>query len=370
MNQLTSRVPFLDLPALHQSMREELTAVWNEVIGDAGFIGGQRVEAFEHDFAAYCGASSCIGVANGTDALELILVGLGIGAGAEVIVPANTFVATAEAVCNVGATPRFVDVDPRTLLIDATSVEAALTRRTAAIMAVHLYGQMADVDALLAITKQYGLALIEDAAQAHGATFNGRRAGSVGAAAAFSFYPGKNLGAFGDGGAVVTNDAALASRIRRLADHGRASDDRYRHDVSGRNSRLDSLQAGVLRCKLNQLDRNNAERQSAYERYALSLPPNAPLVEVDHRAKSVHHLAVVQVDDRAGVTNQLTAAGVGWGLHYPVPCHQQPAFARFATGPLPVVEASASRILSLPMSATLSRHDVDRVCDVMRRVVP
>ena len=369
MRQLMAQVPFLDLPALHESMRDELNAVWLEVVADGGFIGGRRVEAFENEFAKYCGASLCIGVANGTDAIELILAGLGIGAGAEVIVPANTFVATVEAICNIGARPRFVDVDPRTLLIDAASVESALTRKSAAVIAVHLYGQMADVDALEIITRRHGLLLIEDAAQAHGASFNGRRAGSVGVAAAFSFYPGKNLGAFGDGGAVVTNDVPLTKAIRRLADHGRATDDRYRHDVSGRNSRLDSLQAGILRCKLARLDQHNAERQRAHRQYRELLPIGSPLTDVDPRAVAVHHLAVVQVDDRATVTEELTAAGIGWGLHYPIPCHQQPAFAQYSTGPLPISEASASRILSLPMSPTLSEADVDRVCDVMHRAV-
>lgn len=369
MRQLMAQVPFLDLPALHESMRDELNAVWLEVVDDGGFIGGRRVEEFENEFAEYCGATSCVGVANGTDALELILAGLGVGAGAEVIVPANTFVATVEAICNVGARPRFVDVDPHTLLIDAASVESALTRKTAAVVAVHLYGQMANVDALQVVTRRHGLLLIEDAAQAHGASFNGRRAGSVGVAAAFSFYPGKNLGAFGDGGAVVTNDVPLTKTIRRLADHGRAANDRYRHDVSGRNSRLDSLQAGILRCKLDRLDQHNAERQRAYQHYRKLLPASAPLVAVDARATPVHHLAVVQVDDRAAVTEQLTAAGIGWGLHYPIPCHQQPAFAQYASGSLPVSEAAASRILSLPMSPTLTADDIERVCEVMHQAV-
>jgi dTDP-4-amino-4,6-dideoxygalactose transaminase len=361
-------IPFLDLDRLHVDLREDLDLAWKSVLTHGRFVGGPEVAAFEAAFAEYCEARHCAGVANGTDALELILAGLGIGPGDEVIVPTNTFVATAEAVCNVGARPRFVDVRPDTLLIDPAGVEAAVTPRSAAVMAVHLFGQMADVDALAAIASRHGLALIEDAAQAHGARYHGRRAGSCGVAAGFSFYPGKNLGALGDGGAVVCDDAELVARIRRLADHGRSDDDRHTHDLSGRNSRLDTLQAAALRIKLEGLDAMNEARVALVERYRGGLPAWCTPVATDPAAEPVHHLAVVQVPDRPTVTAALDSAGIAWALHYPVPCHQQPAFARYADGRLPVAEAAASRILSLPLSPTMAPAQVDQVCKVLSDV--
>jgi dTDP-4-amino-4,6-dideoxygalactose transaminase len=303
-------------------------------------------------------------VGNGTDALELILASLGIGPSDEVIVPANTFVATAEAVCAVGARPRFVDVLPDTLLIDPDAVAAAAGPATAAIIAVHMFGQMADVDALIPVARRHGLALIEDAAQAHGARLRGRRAGSVGDAAAFSFYPGKNLGALGDGGAVVTRDPDLAARIRRCADHGRATADRHRHDHRGCNSRLDTLQAAILSIKLADLDNANAARRRAMDRYRQQLPPSIRPLATHPDAESVHHVAVVRVDDRAAITAAFDRHGIGWGVHYPIPCHRQPAYHEFIED-LPVAEQAAERILSLPMSPTLTDAQVDRVCEVM-----
>jgi dTDP-4-amino-4,6-dideoxygalactose transaminase len=361
-------VPFLDLGAVHDDLRDDLDLAWKNVLEHGRFIGGPEVAAFEAAFAEYCEVGYCAGVANGTDALELILAGLGVGHGDEVIVPANTFVATVEAVCHAGATPRFVDVRPDTLLTDPDAVAAALTPRSAAIVAVHLFGQMADVDALAALAARHGVALIEDAAQAHGARDHGRRAGSCGVAGAFSFYPGKNLGALGDGGAVVSDDAQLIARIRRMADHGRSDTDRYLHEVSGRNSRLDALQAAMLTVKLAGLDRMNQARVALVERYRRGLPPWCTPIAVAPGAEPVYHLAVVQVPDRPAVTAALDAAGIGWGLHYPVPCHRQPAFAAYADGPLPVVEAAAERILSLPLSPTMAPEQVDLVCEVLRDV--
>ncbi len=364
----TDPIPFLDLGRLHADLAEPLDLAWKTVLGHGRFIGGPEVDAFETAFAAYCDVDHCVGVANGTDALELILAGLRIGPGDEVIVPTNTFVATAEAVVAVGATPRFVDVLPDTLLIDPAATEAAVGPRTAAIMAVHLYGQVADMTALSAVATRHGLALIEDAAQAHGARFEGRPAGSFGVAGSFSFYPGKNLGALGDGGAVVSDDAALVARIRQLADHGRSRVDRYAHELSGRNSRLDTLQAAVLQVKLPSLDAVNRGRVAAVERYRQTLPAWCRPVSVHPAAEPVFHLAVVQVPDRAAATRALDEAGIGWGIHYPVPCHQQPAFATYATGPLPVAEAAADHILSLPLSPTLSADQVNRVGRVLDRV--
>jgi len=361
-------IAFLDVPQVNAEVGRELDLAWKAVRRHGRFVGGPEVEAFEAEFAAYCGNGHCVGVGNGTDALELILVGLGVGPGDEVIVPANTFVATTEAVCAVGARPRFVDPLPTTLLIDPDAVAAAVGPRTAAIIAVHLFGQMAEVDRLGQLAQRHGLALIEDAAQAHGARFAGRRAGSVGAAAAFSFYPGKNLGALGDGGAVVTGDAGLAARIRRFADHGRSAGDRARHDVRGRNSRLDTLQAALLAVKLRHLDAANDRRRALMARYRDRLPHGFRPLACHPAAAPVHHLAVVRCPERPSATAALDAAAIGWGVHYPVPCHRQPAFAEFANEQLPVAEDAAGRVLSLPMSPTLSASDVDRVCAVLRKV--
>jgi dTDP-4-amino-4,6-dideoxygalactose transaminase len=363
-------VPFLDLPGVNNGLREEFDLAWKTVLNHSGYIGGPEVERFEREFASYCGTRACIGVANGTDALELILVGLGIGRGDEVILPANTFIATAEAVCATGARPRFVDVCPDTLLIDPDAVEAAISPSTAAIIAVHLYGQMVDPQRISTIAAAHGLALIEDAAQAHGARHRGTTAGSVGVAAGFSFYPGKNLGALGDGGAVVTGDAALAEKIRSIANHGRSAADRHLHDHVGRNSRLDTLQAALLSAKLPRLDAGNARRAAAMAAYREMLPQRCTPVTVAPGAEPVYHLAVIQVDDRRQVGEALTAAGIGWGVHYPIPCHRQPALAAFheslpVAQELPVTERAASRILSVPMSPTLTVEQVARVCDVL-----
>jgi dTDP-4-amino-4,6-dideoxygalactose transaminase len=279
-------------------------------------------------------------------------------------VPTNTFVATAEAVCSVGARPRFVDVLPDTLLIDPAAVDAAVGPATAAIIAVHLFGQMADIDGLNSVAQRYGLALVEDAAQAHGARFRGRRAGSIGDAAAFSFYPGKNLGALGDGGAVITRDPNLAARIRRYADHGRSSANRYQHDHRGCNSRLDTLQAAFLSIKLAGLDNANAARRRAMDRYRQQLPPWIEPVKTHPAAEPVYHLAVVRLEDRAAVTAELDRHGIGWGIHYPIPCHLQPAYQDFIEH-LPVAEQAAQQIVSLPMSPTLTDRQVDHICEVL-----
>jgi dTDP-4-amino-4,6-dideoxygalactose transaminase len=359
-------VPFLDLAGVNGALRADFEQAISGVLAHGRFINGPEVGAFEAEFADYCSARACVGVANGTDALELILAGLGIGPGDEVIVPGNTFIATVEAICYVGARPRFVDVLPDTLLIDPDAAEAAVNERTAAIIGVHLYGQMVDTDRVLEVTRKHGLAFIEDAAQAHGARFSGQRAGSVGVAAGFSFYPGKNLGALGDGGAVVTQDAALADKVRRLADHGRSVDSRFHHDLRGRNSRLDTMQAAALSLKLRGLDQGNAGRVRAWEQYVAELPSSVRPVSRHPKAEAVYHLAIVEVEDRDAVCAALDAAGIGWGLHYKVPCHLDSAYTEFHDSSLPVVEAAADRILSLPMSPTLSEQQVSRVCDVLR----
>lgn len=369
MTTLLSPVPFLDLASINELSREHFDVVWERVLKHGGYVGGPEVSEFERDFASYCGVSHCICVANGTDALELILTGLGIGTGDEVIVPANTFIATAEAVCAVGAHPRFVDVDPDTLLVDPAAVADAVNAATAAVIAVHLYGQMADVEQLSRIATRHGLALIEDAAQAHGARFRDTRAGAAGVATGFSFYPGKNLGALGDGGAVVTDDDGLARRIRSIANHGRAEADRYRHDYRGRNSRLDTLQAGILSAKLSLLDDTNSRRAEVMAAYREQLPERCVPVATHPLATPVYHLAVVQVPGRGRVLQALDAAGIGWGIHYPIPCHRQPAFSAYAATSAPVTERAAEHIVSLPMSPSLRDDQVTRVCEVLRGAV-
>ncbi len=363
-------IRFLDLDAVNDVHGAGLDAAWQRVRRDGRYVGGHEVDRFEAAFAEYCGVRHAVGVANGTDALELVLAASGIGPGDEVIVPANTFVATVEAVCAVGARPVFVDVLADTLLIDPDAVDAAVSARTAAVVAVHLFGQVADVDRLSRVAARHGVALLEDAAQAHGATFRGRRAGGFGTAATFSFYPGKNLGALGDGGAVVSDDAALLGRIRVLADHGRSPVDRHLHPERGRNSRLDALQAAVLGVKLPSLDAANARRRAVMARYRAGLPRDVVPVGEHPSSEAVHHLAVVRVPDRAAVTALLDAAAIGWGVHYPVPCHRQPAFAEYANGRLPVCEDAAASILSLPMSPALLDAQVDRVCAVLAEGSP
>ena len=367
MTNVANRIPFLDLASINGALESDYELAWKTVLRHGRFVGGPEVDQFEESFAAYCETATCVGVANGTDALELILSGLGVGPGDEVIVPTNTFVATVEAVCAVGARPRFVDVLPDTLLIDPDAVATAAGPDTVAVIAVHLFGQMADIDALLPVARRYGLAVIEDACQAHGARWRGRRAGSAGTAAAFSFYPGKNLGALGDGGAVVTGDTDLAERIRRRADHGRSSVARYRHELRGRNSRLDTLQAAMLSVKLADLDNANRARCRVMDRYRRQLPPWARPVATHPDAEPVHHLAVIRVDDRAAVTAELDRHQIGWGIHYPIPCHWQPAYRQFAES-LPVAEQASEQILSLPMSPMLTDREVDRVCEVLGAV--
>ena len=362
--QPTRSVNFLDLAAMHADNREALDAAWHDVIAANAFIGGPYVDRFEGQWAAYCGTRHCIGVANGTDALTLILAALDIGVGDEVVVPANTFIATAEAVTAVGATPVFVDVDPASQLLTADIVLAVLTPRTAAVMVVHLYGQMADVDAIGAVTRVAGVALVEDAAQAHGARWRGRRAGTAGVAAGYSFYPGKNLGALGDGGAVVTDDANLAARVRLLATHGRSPENRHAHVVDGRNSRLDGLQAALLSVKLASLDGWNDARRRAGAAYRARLCA-APvrLLDLHPDGEPVHHVEPVFCAGRDRIAALLAADGIATGLHYPIPCHRQEPFARFANDPLPVCERSAAHVLSLPMHPHLTDQDVAYVCD-------
>lgn len=361
-------IPFLDMRAMNEEVRDDLDRVWTDAVDGSGFIGGRHVEEFEASWAAYCGTRHAVGVANGTDAIELTLAALGIGEGDEVIVPANTFVATVSAVARVGAQPVFVDVDPATLLMTGAAALAAVTPRTAAVIPVHLYGQPVDMGSIRSVADRAGLAVIEDAAQAHGARWDGIRVGGLGDAACFSFYPGKNLGALGDGGAVVTDDTALATRIRQLANHGRGSD-RHVHDVIGRNSRLDAIQAGFLHVKLGRLDAWNEARRIAAAAYDELLAPHVELTDQRHEAESVYHLYVIRTEGRDALQAALGAQGIASGLHYPIPCHQLPPYMDAARPVLPVAEDAARRILSLPMSPHMGGEQIERVAGAVREHV-
>jgi dTDP-4-amino-4,6-dideoxygalactose transaminase len=362
-------VPFVDLAAMTREVRGALDEGWAGLLESSRFIGGVAVEEFEYDWASYCGTRHAIGVANGTDALRLTLTALGIGPGDEVIVPANTFIASAAAVVLAGAVPRFADVSPDTLLLTASDLKAAITPRTRAVIVVHLYGQLPDLTELAKAASAAGIALIEDAAQAHGATWQGARAGSTGIAGCFSFYPAKNLGAFGDAGAVVTSDSGLAERIAILRDHGREPGSHYEHSMIGTNSRLDALQAMVLRAKLRRLDAwTNARREvAARYREAFEETPARMVSELPGSA-GAYHLAVVRVPNRDEVRRQLASKGVATQIHYPVPCHRQVPYRQYATGPLPVAERTAGEILSLPMFPHLTDEQVTTVCDAVREV--
>jgi len=358
------KVPFLDLKPTHQALQSELEAAFRRVLASGNYILGTEVEAFEAEFAAYCGTRHCVGVGNGLDALQLILRAYGIGAGDEVIVPSNTYIATWLAVSHAGATPVPVEPLAATCNLDAARLAAAITPRTRAIIAVHLYGQPADMDAINAVAREHGLKVIEDAAQAHGARYKGRRAGSLGDAAGFSFYPGKNLGALGDGGAITTNDAQLAGQLRAWRNYG--SHSKYHNEFKGLNSRLDELQAALLRVKLPHLDAWNAARQQLAQAYLDGLAGSAqaslaasPLVlpVVPHWASPVWHLFVVRSAQRAALQQQLAQAGIGTLVHYPIPPHLQPAYADagYQPGDFPIAEQLHREVLSLPLYPQLSQ---------------
>jgi dTDP-4-amino-4,6-dideoxygalactose transaminase len=360
-------IPFLDLKATNAQQRDALIAAFTDVLDAGWFIHGKQCEAFDAEFAAYCQAKHCIGVSNGLDALHLILRAMSIGPGDEVIVPSNTFIATWLAVTFAGATP--VPVEPRedTCNMDPELIAAAITPRTKAIIPVHLYGQPADMDPILAVARQHGLKVIEDAAQAHGARYKGRRAGSLGDAAAFSFYPGKNLGALGDGGAVTTSDAELARRIRMLSNYG--SQKKYVHEAAGFNARLDEVQAALLRVKLRQLDADNAIRQRLVAIYTRELA-NLPLKvqAVPQGIESVWHLFTIRHPARDRLQAALSTMGVATAIHYPTPPHRQGAYAATALGELdlPISDRIHAQTLSLPLSPVMTDAQVDEVTHIIR----
>jgi dTDP-4-amino-4,6-dideoxygalactose transaminase len=369
------RVPFVDLPLQYRQLKAEIDDAVLRVFGRCDFILGQEVAAFEKRFAEFVGARHCVGVASGTDALHLILRALDVGPGDEVVTVANTFIATAEAISYAGATPVLVDCMPDTYLIDPEAVRRALTPRTRAVIPVHLYGQPADVDALRAIARERGVAVIEDAAQAHGAAVRGgRRCGALADAAAFSFYPGKNLGAYGDGGAVTTDDAALAEQLRLLRNWGAVV--KYEHEVQGFNSRLDTVQAAVLNVKLRHLEAWNARRARAAAWYGERLrdvPGVVPPAVAPWTERHVYHLYVVRVPGRdpRELVARLADLGVQAGIHYPKPVHLQKAYAtlNLPPGSLPVSERVCREVLSLPMFPEITEELVETVVDALRRVL-
>jgi dTDP-4-amino-4,6-dideoxygalactose transaminase len=361
-------IPMGDLKREFIRLRPQINAAIDRVLQRGWFVLGEEGEAFEAEWAAYCGVAHAVGVGNGTDGLHLALRAVGIGPGDEVIIPALTATFTALGVSLAGASPVVADIDPARYTLDPVAFEAAVTPRTAAVIPVHLYGCPADMEPILAVARRHGLFVLEDAAQAHGARYRGTRAGALGDAAAFSFYPSKNLGAYGDAGAVTTNDARLADKVRMLRHGGQRTT--YVHEMVGANSRLDEIQAAILRVKLPHLDAWNRRRRSLAARYGQRLPANGELIlpsapeEVEH----AYHLYVVRSRVRDALRDYLSGAGVSSGLHYPRPIHRQPAYAALASSPgcCPYAEAAVNEILTLPLFPQLSSREVEQVCSLIR----
>jgi dTDP-4-amino-4,6-dideoxygalactose transaminase len=363
------KVPFVDLQAQYIAIKNEIDQAITDVIGKTAFIGGPCVNRFEEDFASYCSARYCIGVGNGTDALYIALRALGVGRGDEVITVANSFIATSEAITMTGAKVIFADCNPETYNIDAEHVSRLVSPRTKAIVPVHLYGLPADMPSLTSLAGKHGLFIVEDAAQAHGAEINGRRVGAVGNAGCFSFYPAKNLGAYGDGGAIVTNDEALATKCRMIANHGRLS--KYDHEQEGVNSRLDTLQAAILKAKLKHLETWTEGRRAAADCYC-DLLKDSPVVTpvVNQGARHVYHLFVVRVKNREAVMRELKNRGIETGIHYPIALPNLMAYRYLGYRPedFPVATQYSQEILSLPMFPEISKDQLEYVCSQLRHV--
>jgi dTDP-4-amino-4,6-dideoxygalactose transaminase len=368
----SAKIPFLDLKAHHDPIRAEVMAAIDEVVDQNAFAGGPFVTRFEEQYARYCGAKFCVGVANGTDAIWLALLAKGIGPGDEVITVPMTFMATAEAITYAGAKPVFVDIDVETYTMDVSQVAAAITPRTRAIIPVHLFGQCADMDPILQLAKQHGLTVIEDGAQSQGATYKSQKAGSMGHACATSFYPGKNLGAWGEAGAITTNDSELRERMVMFREHGQRK--KYFHDVVGWNGRMDGIQAAVLSVKLQYLDKANRGRRRAAAQYrelltgmpGLSLPSEATYGE------HVYHVFAVRVQERDTLIQRLAESGISTGIHYPVPVHLQNAYSSLGhkRGDFPISEMCADSFLSLPMFPELTEQQVEQVASHLRSLLP
>jgi dTDP-4-amino-4,6-dideoxygalactose transaminase len=365
---MTTKVPFLDLRAHHEPLREELQAAIAQVIDSSAFAGGPFVAKFEADFAEFCGCAHASGVGNGTDALWLALTGLGVGVGDEVITTPGTFIATCEAISLCGAKPVFVDIDEQTYTLDPALIEQAITPRTRAIIPVHLFGQMADMDPIMEIARKHGLFVVEDACQAHGATYKGRMAGTIGDAGCFSFYPGKNLGAFGEAGAVVTNDAELQKKIQVFRDHGQAK--KYYHSVVGWNARMDGIQGAVLDIKLRGLRRGNEARREHSRLYSELLGGMEEVITPQEAGYGAHvyHIYAVRVKNRDLVLQMMGEKGIGCAIHYPIPVHLQEAyrFLGYQKGAFPVAERCAEEFLSLPMYPELSREQIQMTVEALK----
>jgi dTDP-4-amino-4,6-dideoxygalactose transaminase len=360
------RLPLVDLERQYRSIKEEIDAALLDTVASTEYVLGEQLARFEEEFAAYCGARFCVGVGSGTAAIQLALEALGVSEGGEVIAPANTFFGSVLPVLRLGAKPVLVDCDEKTATIDVEAASASVSPRTKAVLAVHLYGHPADIDPLEQLCARHGLVLVEDASQAHGARYKGRRVGSLGRAAAFSFYPSKNLGAYGDGGALTTDDEQLAERLRVLRNVGQSS--KYLHVAEGSNERLDTIQAAVLRVKLRHLDSWNALRRrhaAAYEAALRGTGVRTP--ETATWAEHVWHVYAVRSVNRDELRSALAAEDIATGIHYPIPLHQQPALAHlgYARGAFPVTEADASELLSLPMFAELQPREIERVAEVV-----
>ncbi|MFZ5516344.1 MAG: DegT/DnrJ/EryC1/StrS family aminotransferase [Candidatus Zhuqueibacterota bacterium] len=368
---MATHIPFLDLKAQYQKIKHEVDEEIQKVVESCAFIKGPATHEFVKNFAAFCHVNHGVGVGNGTDAIFLALRALDIGPGHEVITSPNTFIATTEAISLTGARPVFVDIHPTTYNIDVSKIEEKITEKTRAIVAVHLFGQPADMSPILDIAKRHNLKVIEDSAQAHGATYKGRPVGCFGHVACFSFYPGKNLGAYGDGGAVLTNDENVARKVAMLADHG--SSNKYEHVFEGVNSRLDTIQAAVLNVKLKYINEwNEQRRQNAYTyNKMLRDVPGVVIPSELKETKPVYHLYVIQVEQRDKMRELLAADGVATGIHYPTALHQQPAYAHLKNpeGSYPVAEAAVARYISLPMYPELTESMIDHVCTSIKKHV-
>jgi len=364
-------VPLVDLRAQYEPLEAEIQAAWRDCLTSMRLFLGPNVQAFEHEFAAYCGVEHAIGVGDGTSALHLALRACGVGPGDEVITVSHTFIATVEAIMQTGAIPVFVDIDENTLTMDVQQIEGKITSRTRVILPVHLYGQCADMDPILQIAREHQLFVIEDACQAHGAEYKGRKAGSMGDLAGFSFYYSKNLGAYGEAGMITTRHAEFAKQIRKMRDHG--SDKRYLHDIPGWNCRLDELQAAALRVKLPHLDKwNDLRRQHAniYRQKLAEIEIMTPAAAANR--EHIYHLYVIRVKHRDELKNWLADRNIGTGIHYPIPCHRQAACSEYGyeTGSLPVTESVVPEILSLPLYPELRLEQIERVIEEIRNFIP
>jgi len=364
------QISLVNLKAQYCLIKKEIDEAIGRVLNNCNFIMGEEVEKFEEEFANFCNAKYAIGVSSGTDALFLALKAINIQKGDEVITVPNTFIATTEAITMVGGKIKFVDINRDTYNIDVTKIEAAITKRTKAIIPVHLFGQPADMDPILEIAKKYNLKVIEDAAQAHGAEYKGKKVGSLGDLACFSFYPGKNLGAYGDAGAVVTNDPEIAQKIAMLRNHGRIK--KYEHDFEGYNSRLDAIQAAVLRVKLKYINSWNKARRKHADLYKELLQNDNVILPIeDKNSKHVYHIFAIRVKNRDRLLNKLKNAGIGVGIHYPIPLHLQPAYRYlgYKAGDFPETERCSSELLSLPMFPELSEKEIKLIVNMIKKCI-